>query len=479
MSAADDKEVDMNAAEALLGIQSSPAVAAATIPVQPPGLPTPTGTSASLRATGLPMTGALSEASYAQYIHPTAYNNAAVGAIGATMALAGGDTSAMAMPGLPGAGMSVPPGAAVAAPQQAAAPAHTSRPSKTKRATKEPKSRRDKFPQKLMEILSNKDYADIISWLPHGRSFIFHSPERFTESILPHYLKECKFSSFTRKLYRWGFRQVSKGPDAESFFHKMFRRDKPNLCSMITCGKEIRDGCPELHGGITEESLLRMEQAELRENLLQQRKDALARQQLTHHTALTNHAEFAHSAAAAHAANVASIGSHGLPPAIVVPASGYAEGTGYTGVGYARYDPLTGLPIGFHPGAGLLAVGGGGLPGASSTSGVPPTTAGMGVAGTGAFASGAIGPSSDDETLRTLAANADAIEVQQQLDEMSERILLLKSRQLQILHERHQELRRLELQEALRIQQQQASVASCRPGSPSYRHQPHHYVQWR
>ena len=140
-----------------------------------------------------------------------------------------------------------------------------------------PKSRRDKFPVKLMEILSNDQYIDCIAWLPHGRSFVIHSPERFTEHVLPKITKPCKFSSFTRKLYRWGFRQISKGPDAgeqihtsnmnsqtnryfysalpsflfsltfllcfvclampflvsaESFFHKHFRRDKTTLCNM-------------------------------------------------------------------------------------------------------------------------------------------------------------------------------------------------------------------------------------------------------
>ena len=465
MSAIGDKEDDMNAAEALLGIQGSPAVAAATVPptvptipvLHVPSQPTPTGTS----ATGFPTTGALSEAPYTQDIHPAVYHNPMRGALGASVASVGGNdtctsTRVMTMPGLPGAGMPFPPGvAAAAAPQQVTTTAQTRKSGKTKRPTKERKSRRDKFPQKLMEILSNEDYADIISWLPHGRSFLIHSPERFTESILPHYLKECKFSSFTRKLYRWGFRQISKGPDAESFFHKMFRRDKPTLCSMITCGKEIRDGCPELHGGINADSLIRLEQAELRENLMQQRKEAIARQSFAHQTALMNHAEFSHSAAAAHEANVAAFGSHEFPPSTAA-ALGHAGVAGYTGVGYARYDPLTGLPIGFHPGADLLAVGGG------ATSGVPLTAAaGMGVAGIGAFASGAIGTPLDDETLPMLAPNAGVVEVQQQLDEMSERMLVLKRRQLQVLHERHQELRRLELQEALRIRQQQAAAASA------------------
>ena len=418
---------DMNAAEVLLDIHVQGPAAAPTIP--------------GPAVTGFP-TGAIPEASHFQYHRPPAdhYSNitAALGVPASIMG--GGDTTMTTM--------------------AAAAPASTRKPKKAKaKHSAQPKSRRDKFPQKLMEILSNEDYAETISWLPHGRSFLIHSPERFTENILPHYFKECKFASFTRKLYRWGFRQISKGPDAESFFHKMFRRDKPELCSVITCGKEIRDGCPELHGGINAESLMRLEEAELRANVLQQRKEALARHQLAEQTALRNQTEFAHSAAAAHATNLASIGSHGLPPARPTTMA-----SGYAGVGYARYDPLTGLPIGLHPGSGLLSMGRGthptGTRAEATSSAAPITAAGVLGARTSIFASRDTGPYLlDSERLTTLAPNADPVTVQQRLDAMSERILLLKRRQLQALQLREQELQRLEQLEYLRFEQQLAAAA--------------------
>ena len=63
---------------------------------------------------------------------------------------------------------------------------------------------------KLMQILSRDDICDVVTWMPHGQSFIFIDPERFTNEILPNYFRKSKFSSFIRKLYRWGFRQIRK-----------------------------------------------------------------------------------------------------------------------------------------------------------------------------------------------------------------------------------------------------------------------------
>lgn len=69
--------------------------------------------------------------------------------------------------------------------------------------------RREIFPQKLMEILADDTLSDIISWLPHGRSFAIVRPDFFTIKVLPKYLpsidsrSSTKYPSFTRKLNRW------------------------------------------------------------------------------------------------------------------------------------------------------------------------------------------------------------------------------------------------------------------------------------
>jgi len=96
----------------------------------------------------------------------------------------------------------------------------------------------DTFPMKLLQILSRDDISDIITWMPHGRSFIFIDPERFTNEILPNYFRKSKFSSFIRKLYRWGFRQIRKGPDSDSYFHLLFQREKKSLMKHLSCSKD-------------------------------------------------------------------------------------------------------------------------------------------------------------------------------------------------------------------------------------------------
>jgi len=59
-----------------------------------------------------------------------------------------------------------------------------------------------------------------ISWLADGKSFLIRHPEDFTRQVLPKFFKATKFSSFTRKLYRWGFRQLNRGigPDDPIIF---------------------------------------------------------------------------------------------------------------------------------------------------------------------------------------------------------------------------------------------------------------------
>jgi len=108
------------------------------------------------------------------------------------------------------------------------------------------------FPERLMCILSDQSIADIITWLPHGRSFVINQPEVLADSILPKYFPEsagsskisssaaCKYPSFTRKLNRWGFRQVTRGPDAGAFHHKFFRRDEPRHCLQMICQRSRR-----------------------------------------------------------------------------------------------------------------------------------------------------------------------------------------------------------------------------------------------
>ncbi|GFH61786.1 hypothetical protein CTEN210_18262 [Chaetoceros tenuissimus] len=80
------------------------------------------------------------------------------------------------------------------------------------------------FPQQLMQILSDASISDVITWLPHGKSFKILKPNKLAERVNKH------ISSFISKLNRWGFRRVKRGPDSGTFYHDLFIRDQPHLC---------------------------------------------------------------------------------------------------------------------------------------------------------------------------------------------------------------------------------------------------------
>lgn len=86
-----------------------------------------------------------------------------------------------------------------------------------------------------MELLSNEEHVDIITWLPHGKAFIIYKKKKFAADVLPRYFKQSKFTSFTRKLNRWGFTRVTRGPETGAYYHKFFQRDEPRLCMQMSC----------------------------------------------------------------------------------------------------------------------------------------------------------------------------------------------------------------------------------------------------
>ena len=101
-----------------------------------------------------------------------------------------------------------------------------------------------------MEVLTNDEDSDTISWLPHGRSFIIYKKKKFASQVLVKYFKATKFTSFTRKLNRWGFTRVTRGPEMGSYFHKLFLRDNPELClrmNSLTSSKYHHDPTNPIH----------------------------------------------------------------------------------------------------------------------------------------------------------------------------------------------------------------------------------------
>jgi len=91
------------------------------------------------------------------------------------------------------------------------------------------------FPQKLLNIISNKRNSEIIEWLPDGNAFIILDKKRFSKEILPSCFKQTQFTSFTRKLNRWNFNRVARGPLIGAYYHKCFRRDNPSLSVHMCC----------------------------------------------------------------------------------------------------------------------------------------------------------------------------------------------------------------------------------------------------
>jgi hypothetical protein len=76
-----------------------------------------------------------------------------------------------------------------------------------------------------------------VAWMPDGNAFSIRSKEKLVSDLLPQFFRQSKFSSFTRKLYRWGFRQVNvlrdRQPQGMYFGNEDFQRDNKVLLSKM------------------------------------------------------------------------------------------------------------------------------------------------------------------------------------------------------------------------------------------------------
>lgn len=94
------------------------------------------------------------------------------------------------------------------------------------------------FPEKMMNLMKyanemgQKEKQFCVSWLPDGKAFVIYDIKDFTNDVIPKFFKASKFCSFTRKLYRWGFRQLNRGvgPDEPIIFgNEFFQKDNADL----------------------------------------------------------------------------------------------------------------------------------------------------------------------------------------------------------------------------------------------------------
>lgn len=90
------------------------------------------------------------------------------------------------------------------------------------RNTMETSIRVQKFPVKLYAILAQKEFNDIISWMPHGRSWKVLKPNVFESLVMPLFFEYSNYHSFNRLVNAWSFRRMSSGPDRGSYYHGKF-----------------------------------------------------------------------------------------------------------------------------------------------------------------------------------------------------------------------------------------------------------------
>jgi hypothetical protein len=89
----------------------------------------------------------------------------------------------------------------------------------------------------LMKYAETQDPKDFcIAWCEDAKSFVIRDPDTFTRHVVPKFFKGTKFSSFTRKLYRWGFRQINRGigPDDPIIFgNECFQKEDRALIAKM------------------------------------------------------------------------------------------------------------------------------------------------------------------------------------------------------------------------------------------------------
>eukprot|EP00957_Ditylum_brightwellii_P183398 13970236-Ditylum_brightwellii.AAC.1 len=61
--------------------------------------------------------------------------------------------------------------------------------------------------------MSNPEFRDIITWLPHGRAWKMLNRKAFEEKVIPMYFRHCRYASFMRQVNGWGFNRIARGPD--------------------------------------------------------------------------------------------------------------------------------------------------------------------------------------------------------------------------------------------------------------------------
>lgn len=92
------------------------------------------------------------------------------------------------------------------------------------------------FPLKLYRMLHEVEKSgkqNIVSFLPHGKSFVVHKPKAFVEEVMPKYFTTCRLASFQRQLNLYGFRRITEGREKGAYSHDYFLKGKRALCRKV------------------------------------------------------------------------------------------------------------------------------------------------------------------------------------------------------------------------------------------------------
>jgi hypothetical protein len=89
------------------------------------------------------------------------------------------------------------------------------------------------FPERLHQLLTENKFSDIVCWMPHGRCFKVTKTKEFETLVMSAYFTHTKITSFQRQLNLYGFKRITKGPDRGSYYHELFLRGMPKLCTRM------------------------------------------------------------------------------------------------------------------------------------------------------------------------------------------------------------------------------------------------------
>ena len=96
------------------------------------------------------------------------------------------------------------------------------------------------FPIKLHYILSNPEFSDYITWLPHGRAWKVTDQKGFESKVIPKFFRSDRMASFMRQVNGWAFNRITEGPDMNAYYHEVSSKNSlealaPNFSFLTLC----------------------------------------------------------------------------------------------------------------------------------------------------------------------------------------------------------------------------------------------------